>query len=246
MKNDNLVKPPTTPYGERTMKIEYAGHKQSTGEGFTLFFFFGFLVFPSVGPWITLLVFNGGVSLEDGVTVGKIVAGYIPHFFIALGFLALYLFFRSKRHKRLAKIKETIEKGQLVIGSIQSIEAVSTGSDGDHTEYFYRIKYKKPDSEEEIEFRTPYLAAHPQIRNNELPLKTKVYIYEDQAYADEIIDPPVEKVSTRRLIRGLLAGLCMLFCLSGIFLMGPFMTLGVILFVIGCVLMMIVNYVDRL
>ncbi len=245
MQNDNLIKPPATPYGDRTMKIRYAGHNQSTGEFFVLFFFFCFLVLPIVSIWGTIALMGDRISFESEVTFWDIIPRYIPHMIAALGFLALFLFFRSKRHKRLAKIKETIEKGQLVFGSIQSIEAVSTGSDGDHTEYFYRIKYKKPGSEEETEFNTPPLAGNPQIKSKELPLMVKVYIYEDVVYADEIINPPIEKVSSRKRIRKILIVFMILFALSGIFLAGANLTLGLVLFGIGMRLMTITNILDR-
>ncbi len=248
---DNLVKTPLTQYGDRTQKIEYIGHKQSFGEWFTLFVFFGFLLLPSITPLVVFLMPNSNITISEKLNVGDVLIGYIPHLIAAVILFAIFMFFRKKRLKKLDEIKKIIKNGQMVIGDLMSLESVTHGSADDKTtDYFFRIKYKKPGLDNEIEFDTPFLEGHPQLRNKELPLKVKIYYLKDEkgehVYADEIINPPIEKVKARKLIRSIMIVLIIVFALSGIFLAAVNLVLGFTLFAIAMILTVVTNFViDR-
>jgi hypothetical protein len=245
--NDNLIKAPVTPYGDQTVKIEYAGYKKSAGETFTLFLFFGFLILPNVIMLVTVISMRDRLTVEEGYNPWEMLSGYIPTMVFAAILIGLHIYFRKKRLKKLATIQEVIAKGQMVIGDIMNLETVTTGSGDDRTtNYYYHVKYKKPGSDDEVQFDTPYLASHPQIRNEEFPLKVKVYIGDGSfSYADEIINPPIEKIKSRKQLRALLVTVLLILAVGGIFTMAINTIIGGIMFGTAMVIAVVINILDR-
>ncbi len=113
-------------------------------------------------------------------------------------------------------------KGQMVIGEITKVIIVERQEEGN--DYFYRIKYKNPDNGEDIFFKTPCLDGDPYIRDVDLPLKVKMYISKEadgeHIYADQIINPPVEKMKKGARSDKILVGAA-----AGIMIIGLFATL---------------------
>ena len=110
-----------------------------------------------------------------------IISTYL--FFIVL--LIIILIFIINYIESIKKYNETVEKGKKVPGTIKEIIETEdpAATDGPHIVYCLLIKYKDPNTNEEIEYKTPILGINPyrKLKSN----KCNVYLYNGEILPED-------------------------------------------------------------
>lgn len=114
-----------------------------------------------------------------------------------LPFIVILPDYRSRKsQKRLVDI--IMRKGVVLIGEIVSLYSTEVNN---QKNFSYNIEYEDPNSRKTITIRTPsVLYDEMYIRESDLPLKCTVYVYQDLAFCDRIINPPTRKMHRRKII----------------------------------------------
>lgn len=147
---------------------------------------------------------------------GKIELLDIAIFLVIISLAILLI--KSIKNKQ-ESYKELLEKGIKVPGTIISpIKEVNQISDYGEIDYYLRIKYLDPKTNQEVEFKTDILSVNPYkcLKSN----KCNVYIFDDKVIAedfeftkkkeelffkDEDIDEEFEKEKKKVAILGIIA-----------------------------------------
>ena len=91
------------------------------------------------------------------------------------------------------------EKWQPVTGKIIGIDCAARGRPGaiNQLNYYLIIEYKKPGETKSRKYTTPRLRDNPHLEERDLPLDVRLYVRGNKVYADEIINPPIQKIVAR-------------------------------------------------
>ena len=194
MKDDDLIKNPTSVYGNG-YKIRYDTTGLGGGSNASSTFIMIGIVFVAIPVIMIVRTLN-----ENGMSFGDIPLYMYGMLVVFASIPILLAIYAKSQEKKFAKDRqEFCSKGRRVTGKIVEIGTEVTGAGRSRTvHYFFKIEYKHPDTGEICKHTTPYLLSCPHIHNDDLPLDASIILLEDKVYADEILNPPFEKIATRK------------------------------------------------
>lgn len=246
MAKDDLLKAPLTPYGGTPMKIKYKDSGMGTGEGVIFFILVFFIILPTIMPFI--IIFGAGVNVDWGDrTVWDYIVAFLPNILLVGFMVALFIILRKRRLKKNnSKAQELIDRGTVVMGIITRVIEQPNGSRNGGPFYSYVINYKKPGTEIVRTFHTPPLDKCPFIKAEDLPLDVKLYVQGESAYADEIMNAPVDKMLSRKKVQSFWTGLAMIgFLISCVSMFFGFPLVGIIAFAAALLTLVIAGFKNR-
>ena len=207
MKEEDLVKAPASPYGQNTLKLEYV---DADGVGSAnLRWLVGMMFCFFWGAPIMYVILN--VRFESFEFSSIPLYLYILAAFCFVAPIILRVYFNARHKKQMAVYDDYKLKGIHTVGKVVNVSYYVTGSGKSRTVHYYlNIEYERPDNGEKCAFKTPVLAKNPYLSKEDMPLRVNMYLYEDKVYADEIINPPLEKILARKKKQAFLGAVMML------------------------------------
>ena len=180
---------------ERRVKIAYAFNQISPGELLSIYLGAALVLLLIIPTAVALIV-------DEKLRVKHLSSlfGYIAMLTIPLGLYVVARFFRMIKGKVPRMIRE---RGKRVIGTIVSLKTIDlNGANRNKKHFTYTIEDENPEDGKIITTTTPAVLSYRMyLKEEDLPIKVVVYVYGGQAFADEIINPPIIKMSARRFIR---------------------------------------------
>ncbi|MBR0133980.1 hypothetical protein IJM16_01810 [Candidatus Saccharibacteria bacterium] len=181
--------------GDRVVKIKYDYDYMSVGERTAL----ATTVF--IGAFFILFAVLLGTSLSKSPAMApELIVLTIVVFIVFTATLIIYFTQHNKRKREAVEFRAIKTKGEMVIGKILSMQEDELADTGQT--FSYDIEYENPidGQNASIVISPSALYNEMYIREKDLPLKVIVYCYDGKTHVDAVINPPITKMTYRKII----------------------------------------------